>query len=55
MAFPIFQLLILRRKLKNTMQHLRMAITWAFGVSHDDPDIPIIVALLFMSDILSLG
>jgi hypothetical protein len=24
-------------------------------VSHDDPDIPIIMALLFISDILSLG
>jgi hypothetical protein len=55
MAFPIFQLLILRCKLKNPMQHLHTAITRAFGVSHDDPDIPIIVTLLFMSDILSPG
>jgi hypothetical protein len=37
------------------MQHLHMAIAWSSGVSRDDPDIPIIVALLFMSDILSPG
>jgi hypothetical protein len=55
MALQIFQLLILRCKLKDTMQHLHAAITWAFGVSHDDPDIRIIVELFFMSDILSLG
>jgi len=54
MALQIFLLLILRCKLKKiTMQHLHMAITWASGVSHDYPHIPIIVALLFMSDILS--
>lgn len=32
-----------------------MAIKWASGVSHDDPDIPIVAPLLFMSDIPSPG